>query len=75
MKPTRLRTVYVLKEDATEPKDARPSVHIERTVNGTVTYGVRVSGRSATEARKRAEVEFRALLAFVKQVKAEEAEK
>lgn len=72
MKASRVRTLYVLREDATEPKDARPSVHVERTVNGTITYGVRVSGRSASDARKRAEAEFRALAAFVRQLKGEE---
>ena len=61
----KVRTVYLVKEDAQAPEAVKPQVFSETTAAGKVTYGVRVSGRSLAAAGKAARAEFTALRAFV----------
>jgi hypothetical protein len=62
---TKLRTLYLVREDAQPPEATKPQVFIETTAAGKVTYGVRVSGRSLSQAGERAREEFTKLKEFV----------
>jgi hypothetical protein len=62
---SRIRTVYLVRENGATPEAVRPQVFIETTAAGKLTYGVRVSGRSLKRARLAAQGEFARLRAFV----------
>lgn len=62
---SRVKTVWLVKEDAQAPEAVKPQVFIETTAAGKVTYGVRASGRSLTAAGLAARAEFTKLRAFV----------
>ena len=67
--PSRVRTLYLVRENAQPPEATKPQVFIETTAAGKVTYGVRVSGRSLERARETAQAEFAKLRAFVEEEK------
>lgn len=60
-RPTRLRTVYLVRQDQGAPEAVKPQVHIEVTATGRITYGVKASGRTLAKAREQAIREFRLL--------------
>ena len=62
---SRVRTLYLVRENGTPPEATKPQVFIETTAAGKVTYGVRVSGRSLTRARLTAQAEFAKLREFL----------
>lgn len=57
------KIVYVLQSSS--GADAKPSVFIEVTKDGSHVFGVRASGSSLKLARDRAQREFKGLTAFV----------
>lgn len=65
---TRLRTVYVLREDGKSPA-GRPQVFMEVTAAGAIVYGVRVCARSLTQARRLAVEEFKKLRQVAEEMK------
>ena len=65
---TRLRTVYLLREDG-KAVAAKPQVFMEVTAAGSLVYGVRVCARSLVEARRLAVEEFKQLRQVAEEMK------
>ena len=63
------RDVLALIRAMRREADAKPVVHIERTSAGSVTFGVRVAGRSLRAARELAQTEYSKLAAFAATMK------
>ena len=66
---TKLRTVYVLKEAERAGTTTRPTVFLESTASGAITYGVRLSARTLKLAREGSEAEFKKLRRFAEKLK------
>lgn len=64
MKPTKIRTVYLLERNGHAA--AAPSCELELTASGRVVYRVRSTSRTLRHARELAEAEFRRLARFAK---------
>ena len=69
MKRTTRPIVYVVREIERSGVTLRPSVSIESTASGAITYGVRLSARTLREAREGSEVEFRKLRRFAEKMR------
>lgn len=72
--PTKLRTVYLVREQGQTPADTKPQVWIETTARGEITYGVRISAPTLGLARLDAETEFTKLTTYVRKIQRKKGE-